>query len=69
MVSGFGKLCVKEKHERRGRNPATGEDMMLEPKRVVNFMYLKQNPFEERQNAIRKWKNSANLISKRKSLF
>ena len=40
MVSGFGKLCVKEKHERRGRNPATGEDMMLEPRRVVNFMYL-----------------------------
>jgi integration host factor subunit alpha len=37
MVSGFGKLCVKEKHERRGRNPATGEDMMLEPRRVVNL--------------------------------
>mgnify|MGYP001817428661 CR=1 FL=1 len=61
MVSGFGKLCVKEKHERRGRNPATGEDMMLEPKRVVNFMYLKQNPFEERQNAIRKWKKFGEL--------
>jgi integration host factor subunit alpha len=36
-VSGFGKFCVKEKHERRGRNPATGEDMMLEPMRVVTF--------------------------------
>ena len=37
LISGFGKFCVKEKHERRGRNPATGEDMMLEPRRVVTF--------------------------------
>ena len=39
LVSGFGKYCVKTKHERRGRNPATGEDMMLEPRRVVTFKY------------------------------
>ena len=38
LVSGFGKFCVKTKRERRGRNPATGEDMMLEPRRVVTFM-------------------------------
>jgi len=37
LISGFGKFCVKEKGERRGRNPATGEDMMLEPRRVVTF--------------------------------
>ncbi len=37
LISGFGKFCIKEKHERRGRNPATGEDMMLEPRRVVTF--------------------------------
>jgi integration host factor subunit alpha len=37
LVSGFGKFSVKEKRERRGRNPATGEDMMLEPRRVVTF--------------------------------
>ena len=37
MISNFGKFCVKEKRERRGRNPATGEDMILEPKRVVTF--------------------------------
>ena len=37
LISGFGKFCVKEKHERRGRNPATGEDMMLRPRRVVTF--------------------------------
>jgi integration host factor subunit alpha len=37
MISGFGKFCVKEKRERKGRNPATGEDMMLAPRRVVTF--------------------------------
>jgi integration host factor subunit alpha len=37
MISGFGRFCVKKKRERRGRNPATGEDMILEPRRVVTF--------------------------------
>jgi len=37
LISGFGKFCVKEKGERRGRNPATGEDMMLRQRRVVTF--------------------------------
>ena len=37
LVSGFGKFCVNEKKARRGRNPATGEDMMLAPRRVVTF--------------------------------
>jgi integration host factor subunit alpha len=37
MISGFGKFCVKEKMERKGRNPATGETMMLAPRRVVTF--------------------------------
>ena len=32
LVSGFGKFCVQEKSERRGRNPATGEDLMLAPR-------------------------------------
>jgi integration host factor subunit alpha len=37
LVSGFGKFCVKQKHERRGRNPATEEFMMLRPRKVVTF--------------------------------
>ena len=37
LVSGFGKFCVKEKSERRGRNPATGDDLILRPRRVVTF--------------------------------
>ena len=37
MISGFGKFCVKEKNKRRGRNPATGQDLMLDSRRVVVF--------------------------------
>ena len=37
LVSGFGKFCVNEKAKRRGRNPATGDAMMLRPRRVVTF--------------------------------
>ena len=36
-VSGFGKFCVKEKHARKGRNPATGQSAMLPARRVVTF--------------------------------
>jgi integration host factor subunit alpha len=37
MISGFGKFSVKQKAKRKGRNPATGEDMMLKRRRVVTF--------------------------------
>ena len=37
MISGFGKFKVKNKKERRGRNPATGEGLILSPRRVVTF--------------------------------
>jgi integration host factor subunit alpha len=37
LISGFGKFCVKQKGERKGRNPATGEDLMLAPRKVVTF--------------------------------
>jgi len=37
LISGFGKFCIKNKKERRGRNPATGDDMMLSQRQVVTF--------------------------------
>jgi len=37
MISGFGKFCVNEKAQRKGRNPATGKTMILAPRRVVTF--------------------------------
>ena len=39
LVSGFGKFIVKKKNERKGRNPATGEDVILPARRVVTFNY------------------------------
>lgn len=37
LISGFGKFCIKDKKERKGRNPSTGKAMMLAPRRVVTF--------------------------------
>jgi len=39
LVSGFGKFTVRDKHERKGRNPATGEDAILPARRVVTFKW------------------------------
>jgi integration host factor subunit alpha len=39
MISGFGKWSVKEKRARRGRNPQTGESLMLDARRVVTWQY------------------------------
>ena len=37
LISGFGKFCIKNKNTRRGRNPATGDDLMLRERKVVTF--------------------------------
>lgn len=37
LISGFGKFCVKNKSKRRGRNPATGDDLILRERRVITF--------------------------------
>ena len=37
LISNFGKFCIKWKSERKGRNPATGDDMMLAPRKIVTF--------------------------------
>ena len=37
LISGFGKFCVKNKGKRRGRNPATGTDLILKERKVVTF--------------------------------
>ena len=37
LFSGFGKFSILEKNVRKGRNPATGNDMMLPARRVINF--------------------------------
>jgi integration host factor subunit alpha len=37
LISGFGKFDIREKKKRRGRNPATGDDLILGERRVVTF--------------------------------
>jgi integration host factor subunit alpha len=37
LISGFGKFIVQQKATRRGRNPATGGEMMLPPRKRVAF--------------------------------
>ena len=39
MISGFGKWNVKSKHARRGRNPQTGEEIVLDARRVITWKY------------------------------
>ena len=37
LISNFGKFIVKQKAERKGRNPATGKDLMLAPRKRITF--------------------------------
>jgi integration host factor subunit alpha len=37
LISGFGNFCFKENNTRRGRNPATGSDLILRERKVVTF--------------------------------
>lgn len=37
LISSFGKFSIRKKQERRGRNPQTGEPIMLSPRKIVTF--------------------------------
>ena len=39
VVPGFGKMVKVNRKARMGRNPATGEDMMMKARRVVTFKW------------------------------
>ncbi len=39
LISGFGKFCVRMKHQRKGRNPQSGKAVMLPSRRVVTFKW------------------------------
>ena len=36
-ISGFGNFVVRPKNARKGRNPQTGEEILLEARRVLTF--------------------------------
>ena len=52
LISGFGKFSIRHKSTRRTRNPATGEGLILEARRVVTFKCA--SVFKERIN----WKDA-----------
>jgi integration host factor subunit alpha len=37
MVSGFGNFIIRNKRARRGRNPQTGGDIEIAPRRILTF--------------------------------
>jgi integration host factor subunit alpha len=37
QITGFGTFVIRQKRERRGRNPQTGEEMVIKPRRSVVF--------------------------------
>jgi integration host factor subunit alpha len=57
LISGFGRFCVNEKKERRGRDPATGEDMMLRKRKVVAFRC--SGVLKEKMNGVRSRRKSS----------
>lgn len=36
-ISGFGNFAINEKHPRKGRNPQTGETIIISGRRVLSF--------------------------------
>ena len=52
LVSNFGKFSVKEKDQRKGRNPATGETMVLDARRVITFK--SSNTLRDKINGVKK---------------
>jgi integration host factor subunit alpha len=36
-IAGFGNFVVKEKADRRGRNPQTGEEITISARRILTF--------------------------------
>ena len=57
MISGFGKFCVKNKKKRKSRNPATGKDLIIAPRKVVTFKW--SGKLKEKLNTKPKTKKNA----------
>ncbi|NUP10897.1 MAG: integration host factor subunit alpha [Polyangiaceae bacterium] len=61
-VSGFGNFVLRDKRQRQGRNPQTGEPMLITERRVLNFKasnILKQGLNPERGRTVSDNNNSA----------
>lgn len=52
QLSGFGKFVVKEKKERRGRNPQTKKPLTISERKVATFHH--SQVLKERLNSVKK---------------
>lgn len=53
-ISGFGNFVLRDKRQRQGRNPQTGEPIVITERRVLNFkasQLLKQALNEDRDGS------------------
>jgi integration host factor subunit alpha len=57
LISGFGKFSVKDKRRQRGRNPQTGEDLMLGERRIVRFKC--SGSLRDKINGKMEWSNNS----------
>ena len=64
MISGFGKFRVKNKKKRRGRNPATGKDIVLAPRKVITFKWSEK--LKEKLNTKPKTKAKKRRVKSKK---
>lgn len=55
-ISGFGNFTLRDKKGRPGRNPKTGEDVIISPRRVVTFRAGQKLKSRVENNAISDWK-------------
>ncbi len=48
-LSGFGSFNIRDKKARRGRNPQTGEEITITPRRILTFK--SSNVFRDQLNS------------------
>ena len=60
LISGFGKFAVNQKNGRRGRNPQSGEPIMLAPRKVITFKC--SGVLREKINAVPEEKETKQLL-------
>jgi integration host factor subunit alpha len=64
LISGFGKFSVKQKAKRKGRNPATGKDIVLAPRKVITFKWSEK--LKEKLNTKPKTKAKKRRVTSKK---
>ncbi len=57
-ISGFGNFVIRKKRARRGRNPQTGDDIEITPRRILTF-----KPSQVLKAALNRQESQADSVS------